>query len=83
MKRKAQEPEDTEEENIIDAEVQALEPEQGCIVPRFNTKVHFYHRTFVVKVVLHKIPEKCLNLEPTDEEFYLDTKKFSKKFYLK
>lgn len=65
------------------SEVVAMTPEPHCLVPRFSTKIHFFHRTFVVQVVLHKIPEKCIHLEPTDDLFLLHTKKFSKKYFLK
>eukprot|EP01127_Copromyxa_protea_P018369 TRINITY_DN5770_c0_g1_i1.p1 TRINITY_DN5770_c0_g1~~TRINITY_DN5770_c0_g1_i1.p1 ORF type:complete len:302 (+),score=101.90 TRINITY_DN5770_c0_g1_i1:30-908(+) len=81
LKRKADESSEVEEQEVH--VVHPFEAEPGCEVPRFNTKIHFHSRRFVVNVVLHKIPDNCIGLEPTDDQFYMHTKKFTKKYSLK
>jgi len=66
-----------------DPTIEPLSPPEGSTVPRFSTKIHFNRRLFVVKVILQKIPMSCLQLEATDDTFELDSRKFTKKYFLK
>jgi hypothetical protein len=55
---------------------------QNAIAPPHSLRIRYKSRKLVVRVTLHKIPEKCLKFEPTKTNFYLDTFKFTKKYYL-
>jgi len=55
---------------------------QNAVAPQHSLRIRFKSRKLIVRVTLHKIPEKCIKFEPTSTHFYLDTFKFTKKYYL-
>lgn len=57
-------------------------------VPAYTTPPHreelnFKTKTLTVYVTLHKIPDKFIVLNVTEDEFFLNTLNFTKKLYLK
>lgn len=59
------------------------DPPEGSTIPPFSTRVRFLKKKLEVNVTLHKIPWNCVTFQPTETHFYLDTNKYTKKFYLK
>lgn len=51
--------------------------------PPYKTEIKFNMRQYIVRVTLHKVPPKFVQLEPTESEFILHTTGWSKKLYLR
>lgn len=56
--------------------------QKGALEPDYSVSIRFKKKLFQVRVTLHHIPAKFVNLNPTATHFYLDTFGFSKKFHL-
>lgn len=51
--------------------------------PPYSCKVLGKAGVVRVSVTLHRIPHQCINFTPTEDHFYLDTFKYTKKLLLK
>jgi len=71
------------EEKIEEIDDINFKQPEDTLKPPCSVKIRFGKKNILINVVLHKIPETKINLVPTDDYFYLDTLKYSKKFWLK
>jgi hypothetical protein len=59
------------------------EQPENALTPSYHVRVRYQKRIIFINVTLHKIPEHKINLNPTEQYFYLDTLSYSKRYWLK
>lgn len=60
-----------------------MEKPKGYIEPEYTHRLFFRRRIFQVKINVGKTPAERIRLAPTADYFYMDTKGWSKKMWLK
>jgi len=79
-KRKLSEEKSNDEESVVEQ----IDVPTNVEVPPHSVKIRFVLKRLEISVhLLRTLPDKLINLNPTDIEFFLDTFKFTKKYYLR
>jgi hypothetical protein len=73
----------TESEKPAPDQSQSTTPAPEGEIPPYTSKVLFNKREIVIRVLLHKVPLKFIQVDPTEDEFILNTFGWSKKYYLR